>query len=695
MAGAASWSVADVVRWVERQSFDGADALAQQFRGEEINGEALLAYAGGGRKELKEDFGMSIGKATALLKGIRELAVAAEPSLASLSTPNSSPPQTVASTEGSPADRSPAGARGAAGGRVARTEEGIPPDDLRATPLQLEVQQTSPSSDKRSDQLRAELSAMKLSQLRKRAAGDGVDEEAMEAAADGDSEKAELIDLIVQTNASAAEAAAGLAELRAELSDLKLSQLRKRAAAGGIDEEAMEEAADGDDEKTTLIDLLLALRAPPPTRELDTQVLRRELSAMKLSQLRKQAAADGVDEEAMEDAADGDDERAALIELMVQKEAIVKEAAAADERSRPSTSDGKEPLRAELRSMKQLALNKRATAAGVTDQDLEAAEDTDDYKSAVIELIISQEVTSSGGNSTEEIALRGELSKMKQLALNKRASAAGVTDQQLEDAEDTEDYRNAVIELIIQKESSKPPLVHAQSTLDVLRAELTALRLKELRTRAKTEGVSADLLEDAMDDDDPKAAVIKLLLDVRAAAEATRSALSGLRLKELRARAKEAGHSADLLEEAADSDEPKAAVIELLLSPAPRAATQPEPEPEPELAPSPAPSAMKATDQSEHPVYRVLESHQLEQHFDKLISLGVKRVEDLEQLSQADVNELEMKKFDRAKFMSAFLTETPHHSAPSAKGTVATTAGGFIFEGEKHCMLSCEYGIAV
>ena len=432
---------------------------------------------------------MSIGKATALLKGIRELAVAAEPSLASLSTPNSSPPQTVASTEGSPADRSPTGARGAAGGRVARTEEGIPPDDLRATPLQLEpVQQTSPSSDKRSDQLRAELSAMKLSQLRKRAAGDGVDEEAMEAAADGDSEKAELIDLIVQTNASAAEAAAGLAELRAELSDLKLSQLRKRAAAGGIDEEAMEEAADGDDEKTTLIDLLLALRAPPPTRELDTQVLRRELSAMKLSQLRKQAAADGVDEEAMEDAADGDDERAALIELMVQKEAIVKEAAAADERSRPSSGDGKEPLRAELRCMKQLALNKRATAAGVTDQDLEAAEDTDDYKSAVIELIISQEVTSSGGNSTEEIALRGELSKMKQLALNKRASAAGVTDQQLEDAEDTEDYRNAVIELIIQKESSKPPLVHAQSTLDVLRAELTALHLKELRNRAKSEG---------------------------------------------------------------------------------------------------------------------------------------------------------------------------------------------------------------
>ena len=46
---------------------------------------------------------------------------------------------------------------------------------------------------------------------------------------------------------------------------------------------------------------------------------------------------------------------------------------------------------------------------------------------------------------------------------------------------------------------------------------------------------------------------------------ALRRELSGLRLKELRARAKEAKVSADDLLDAADSDDPKAATIELLL----------------------------------------------------------------------------------------------------------------------------------
>ena len=137
----------------------------------------------------------------------------------------------------------------------------------------------------------------------------------------------------------------------------------------------------------------------------------------------------------------------------------------------------------------------------------------------------------------------------------------------------------------------------------------------------------------------------------------------------------------------------KAAVIELLLSSAPRASQQPEPEPEP--AP-PAPS--KAADQSDHPVYRALESHQLDQHFDKLFELGVKRVEDLEQLTQAELEELDMKRFDRPKFMSAFITEVPHHGVSSSvkdSRAVTAAAGGFSFEGReggKHTMFSyqCE-----
>ena len=46
--------------------------------------------------------------------------------------------------------------------------------------------------------------------------------------------------------------------------------------------------------------------------------------------------------------------------------------------------------------------------------------------------------------------------------------------------------------------------------------------------------------------------------------------------------------------------------------------------------------------------------------------MGVRRVEDLEQLTQADLGELKVTKFDRAKFMATFITQTPHHGTPSA-----------------------------
>ena len=104
---------------------------------------------------------------------------------------------------------------------------------------------------------------------------------------------------------------------------------------------------------------------------------------------------------------------------------------------------------------------------------------------------------------------------------------------------------------------------------DTLRAELSALRLKELRKRARDSGVDSTLLEDAADSDDPKSAVIELLIaDQLSSAGPSevdlRAELELLRLKELRGRAKAAGISTDALEDAADSDDPKSAVIELL-----------------------------------------------------------------------------------------------------------------------------------
>ena len=105
---------------------------------------------------------------------------------------------------------------------------------------------------------------------------------------------------------------------------------------------------------------------------------------------------------------------------------------------------------------------------------------------------------------------------------------------------------------------------------DPQRAELGGLRLKALLSRARADGVDADSLKDAMDNDDPKQAVIELLVQhaspTGADQGALRRELSGLRLKELRARAKVAEVGADDLLDAADADDPKAATIELLLS---------------------------------------------------------------------------------------------------------------------------------
>ena len=51
------------------------------------------------------------------------------------------------------------------------------------------------------------------------------------------------------------------------------------------------------------------------------------------------------------------------------------------------------------------------------------------------------------------------------------------------------------------------------------RAELSGLRLKDLRIRAKDAGVTSDDLEDAVDADDPKSATIELLLRAEGALE--------------------------------------------------------------------------------------------------------------------------------------------------------------------------------
>jgi hypothetical protein len=104
--------------------------------------------------------------------------------------------------------------------------------------------------------MRQSLEGLKLSQLRRRAQAAGVGEAQMEGASDGDNERRDLVQLIIEQRKSVS--AAQLSALRAELLPLKLSALRRRAIADGVSSDDMDHAADGDDERGGLITLILA-----------------------------------------------------------------------------------------------------------------------------------------------------------------------------------------------------------------------------------------------------------------------------------------------------------------------------------------------------------------------------------------------------------------------------------------------------
>jgi hypothetical protein len=105
-----------------------------------------------------------------------------------------------------------------------------------------------------------------------------------------------------------------------------------------------------------------------------------------------------------------------------------------------------------------------------------------------------------------------------------------------------------------------------------LRAELASMKLTALHKRASADGVGGEALEDAMDDGSPKQAVIALLLQVHASAQAQASTepartleqLRWLRPSELRKMAVAHGALAEQVDEAEDSDNPREALAALV-----------------------------------------------------------------------------------------------------------------------------------
>lgn len=136
--------------------------------------------------------------------------------------------------------------------------------------------------------------------------------------------------------------------------------------------------------------------------------------------------------------------------------------------------------------------------------------------------------------------------------LRRQAVAAGVDPDAIEEARDADDPKAALAQLIAR--ASGP--------------DLSVMNAKQLREHAASRGVGAHEIEHARDSDDPKAALIQLIQAKGPPGPAgpTREELQGLGLKDLRQKAAALNVDAGAIERARDSDDPRAALIDLILS---------------------------------------------------------------------------------------------------------------------------------
>jgi DNA-binding transcriptional regulator YhcF (GntR family) len=177
-----------------------------------------------------------------------------------------------------------------------------------------------------------------------------------------------------------------------------------------------------------------------------------------------------------------------------------------------SAEEGVPPKAAsELASMKLRELILHAAELGISEAELDVAEDQADHKGAVIDLITAK--TAVADPQSKLIAsLREELSNMKLTGLVMRAQKSGVSEEQLDAAEDADDFKSAVTELIIAKETSDAQVSEDADPIEVLRAELSAMKLTQQLIRAAAAGATEGEIEAAEDADDFNTAMTELII---------------------------------------------------------------------------------------------------------------------------------------------------------------------------------------
>ena len=253
-----------------------------------------------------------------------------------------------------------------------------------------------------------------------------------------------------------------------------------------------------------------------------------ELQGMKLSELRQKAKELRADREDVADALDDDDPKAAMVALLMERKEEMDED------------------RAELEEMKMSELREMAVDLELEEDKLEAALDDDDPKEALINALLAM-AESDEEDDQAEAGDGADMGKAEEGVPPSEPAPEGVP------------APSANISAAGSQDGAE------QSEVDFY-AELQGMKLSELRQKAKELRADREDVADALDDDDPKAAMVALLMERKEEMDEDRAELEEMKMSELREMAVDLELEEDKLEAALDDDDPKEALINALLA---------------------------------------------------------------------------------------------------------------------------------
>ena len=109
-------------------------------------------------------------------------------------------------------------------------------------------------------------------------------------------------------------------------------------------------------------------------------------------------------------------------------------------------------LRVKLALMKVRTLQKRAEKCGLAEEALDDALESQNPKQALVDMLLAHELPLAGGVAARRKALRDELRLLKVRALEKRAEGHGVAERRLDDALEGPNPKDALVELLLARE---------------------------------------------------------------------------------------------------------------------------------------------------------------------------------------------------------------------------------------------------